>query len=183
MAIGSVTEKSYLSIKPGETKILKKSSNILSVVNYGSVNYTSTCGDFSNKVENALCYRLTWATNTGGGPALSDTNTNINYIEILGTQYLVNKAANMEHDGPPNYSDNNRLEEFLRGIIPQSIMKIYDITTSVTGSGAQNNYLHFQSIGSIADTIMMKITGGGFDDGLYIRPTLSPSNCGSTSST
>ena len=181
MALDNSPTKSYISIKPGETKALKKNTKILAAINYGNVSYTSGCMDFP--VEDAVCYRLVWATNAGGGPALSDTNTNIDHIEILGTKYLINKGANMEHDGPPNYFDNNRLEDFLKTIIPQNIMKIYNITTSVTAGSTQNNYLHFQTIESVANTIVLKITGGGFEDGLYIKPTLSTGNCGDGSST
>ena len=178
MASFTTPTKSYISIKPGETKALKKSTKILAAINYGNVSYTSNCMDFT--VENAQCYRLVWATTIGNSAALADSNTVINYIEILGTQYTINKNANMEHGGPPYYADNSQLEVFLKSVLPQNLMKIFDITTSVTGGSTENNYLHFQTIASIADTITMKITGGGFEDGLFIKPTLSPSNCGTT---
>ena len=61
--------KTYLSIKPGETKVIKKSAKVSSVINYGNVTYTSTCGALPSATA-AQSYQLSFGSSAdqGGGP-------------------------------------------------------------------------------------------------------------------
>lgn len=166
---------SYISIKPGETKVLKKSAKIISAINYGNVNYVSTCMDFNT--ENAQCYKMRWSSaRSGASTAAPLYDIMLNYISILGVKYMLNINPEEEYSIS---SDTNIVENLMRSIVPQSLMKINNITVW-TGSGATRFEftMLFQSIPSIADTIEMKISeieGSGHDgsfveSGLYIKP-------------
>lgn len=181
--MASFQDKSYLSIKPGETKVLKKSAKILSAINYGGVSYTSTCGDIV--VENALCYVMSWSSSaSASGTASPLFHATINYIEILGVQYLINKDIDYEKTGFGGDSDN--LQNFLTALIPQGLLRIFDLTVFSDDAGHRHTYnMHFQSIPSIAETIEMKISetdesgsDAGYINGLYVKPILAPNNCG-----
>ena len=75
------TVTKYLTIFPGQTAVLKKSSNIVSVMNNGGVTYTSTCGTLP-AAETMKCYSLSWAvTNNGDSSSQAwDNHTSIQKI-------------------------------------------------------------------------------------------------------
>lgn len=57
----------YITVRPGETKVIKKSATILSVINDKNVTYTSTCGNLPTP-EILKCYDLHWTyINNGNG--------------------------------------------------------------------------------------------------------------------
>lgn len=180
----ALTEKSYLSIKPGETKILKKNVKILSVINYGGVNYNSTCNDFSDKEEAAACYKLRWSTAREKGADGTSTplyRMIINYMEILGTRYIINKDPEEEVGSLLTGMDTDKIQTYLTTTIPQSLIKISDLTYWAPGSGRRYEFtLYFQSIPSIAETIEMKLSetahtgydGSFVENGLFVKPIL-----------
>lgn len=185
--MASTTAKSYLSIRPGETKVLSKGSKILSVINYGNVQYTNTCADFSSLVENASCYNLIWGMSRDNYEAM-DKESRIKYISILGIHYQIEQVIWEELDGgvlsSGNTLDDNSLTTILQGLIPQSLMKIHDINSYIpSNSGRAVFTLNFQTTPTIADTIEMYLVGNGYENGLYVKPVLSPDGCGESSST
>lgn len=84
-SITSVTPVTkYLTIFPGQTGVLKKSVNILSIMNNGSVNYTTTCGTLPT-AQDIKCYSLSWAvTNNGDSSSQAwDNHTSIQKISSV----------------------------------------------------------------------------------------------------
>lgn len=153
--------KHYLSIKPGETKVIKKSAKILSVINYGGVNSTTTCGALP-AAENALCYEIGWTVNrnTVGNHVLEYTSTTLDYIEILGIKYNINILA-------ANYTD---ILEKIRLVVPDSLMHSVSYGNN-TLDELYKIWFYFQTIPNVADSIIYYFTSGSeFPTGFFIKP-------------
>lgn len=191
----TIQNKQYLTIRPGETAVIKKNAKILSVINYGGVQYTAPCFDLQSLEQTANCYSLSWSTAAWNGSG-SDANplydTMINFISVLGVQYDINKSGDFEIEGTGGSAqDKDKLQDFLISTIPQGLLRIFDLTVFSDQNSHRHTYsLHFQTTTSVAETIEMKISelpnsgqDAGFVNGLYIRPVLSSGNCGDTPQT
>lgn len=161
-AISTITAKHFLSITPGETKVIKKSATVLSVINYGGVSYTTTCGALP-AAENALCYNAIFSINDnqGASPNLEAPDSYFSSLEVLGKIY----TANIVMMGSPELA----IRDFILQTVPQGIFKLKSIVIDFVGE--RSTYLiYFQTIPVVVDTIKIKITGPGYDNGLYVLP-------------
>lgn len=167
-------QRQYISIKPGETKILPKDAKIISAVNYGNVNFTSSC-NLDIPFEDADCYKMMWSTAKAVNPDPEKAplyHVKLDYIIILGVKYILNIDPENEISGG---LDTNVVENMLRSLIPQSIMKITSLVVDGTWARRYPFTLSFQTTESIAETIMLNIKSTGSDgsfseSGLFLKP-------------
>lgn len=166
----------YITIKPGETRAIPKGAKIVSAVNYGNVNFASTCNT-EIIVEDAQCYKMRWATaiyQGTQGDKVPLYKVKLDYIKILGVKYVLNIDPEDEFTSP-GVVDTNTVENKMRSVIPQSLMKIESLTVPSNLSRRYAFTLKFQSVPSVADTIEMNIKategdGSFIESGLFIRP-------------
>lgn len=158
--------KQYLSIKPGETKVIKKSAKITGVINYGNMSYTSTCGALP-AAQNALCYVISWGTNkdTRGNNLLELGNTYLEYIEILDIKYSINILAN----------DEAGIMTKMLQSVPDSLMhNVTYISNDSEFDNISKTFFNFQSVPTVAETIIYHFTDGTeFSGGFYVKPVLT----------
>lgn len=163
--------KSGQSIYVGQTQVIKKSSTIISIINYGNVIYTSTCNNLPI-AESALCYIMQWtqgAAKSGGDEALE--NGIVESLSILGIDYVVNLST----------GDLSGLQTRLRAICDQS--QVVNYVDIVDPTGATNHYdkrFIFQAVPSIIDVIKMHLNGTGMPGdkgGYYLFPFASEDDC------
>lgn len=165
--------RSYVSIKPGETKVLKKGVKIVSVMNFGNVTYSAPC--FPGLAsEDAQCYKMMWGHSKEG--SVLDLDARINYIEVLGVKYNftnleIYREVSHGYINSTEY-DTNRFTDLLTSTLPASLIKGIDISIYIPSSsyGRVEYTLKFQTVQSVAASMEMKITGRGFLYGTYIRP-------------
>jgi hypothetical protein len=176
---GSTTMQ-YLTITPGQTQVLKKTATIVSVINYGNVSATYSCGTLPAS-DTVQCYELSWAVGTSGPtPVLSGDV--VEYIEILGVQYPVSVAA----------GDVVGFTNFLPTFLPIQLGLMANVAVGSSNAAAIAGVkFFFQTTSTIASSMEAYVgnpgnangAGAGYDGGLYVRPfVVDSSNCPAASS-
>lgn len=163
-------------IKPGETIVLPKGAVVQSLIYDGAVDVTSSCGVLPEP-QDYKCYVLVFSSNDNksASPNLEGEDTVLDYLEIAGVKYL--GPVSMDHAGN-DFMDilKDRLTVWFSSTPPQSLFKYDHIDISGTGERV-TVYLYFKSIDSIVNTIKLKMSGPGFDNGLFILPATSEGSC------
>ncbi len=162
-----------IRIPQGQCNYVPTDAVVVSIDRVLGATEDSDCLDLSN-VEQKTCYQIEWASNEDTTPSdvLEHQDSNIDYIEVGGIQYSINQQPNLEND------TDGALEAIIRGIVPQYLMTLDRIDTNTTGNRFEDT-LFFKAVPSIANSIVMKITGPGYGIGLYIKP-LQCDDCCST---
>ena len=114
------------------------------------------------------CYRFNFGiSDTSGADAVledeGDIQPTINYLEISGTQYTLEINLNGIQIVP--------LVNAIEGVVPTAVFDIYSVYKQNFDRRIELG-IKFRTFASLAEDMVMKITGLSFPDGLYLRPTL-----------
>lgn len=153
----------YMSLGPGQSQVIQKSAIIKSVISYGNLTATSTCGSLPSP-ETTSCYELSWATSPDTGVLHNDP---LLWVSVLGTQYNCNL----------NY-DPNGIQNFFNALPPTLNGLIYQPKSILTQTDSNNaNKVYFKTTASVAATIEAYLgsptningANSGFDGGAYVK--------------
>lgn len=164
----------YLVILPGQSNVIPKNSTVKSLIEFGNVQYTTTCGTLPNP-ETAQCYIMQWVqgSDDSSGDHVLHTGT-LEYITILGVQYPLDVAI----------ENLTAAQNALRNVCSQ-IPAVEYITVKDPGS-ANNQYKKrfvFRTTPTVAATMSMHVYGQGMEDytgGFYLHPYESENDCPSS---
>ena len=77
----------YVTILPGQTTVIPKNSTVKSIMQFGTVQYTTTCGTLPTP-ETVKCYIMQWVQGSENSSGDQPLHTGkLEYIIILGVQY------------------------------------------------------------------------------------------------
>lgn len=160
-----------LTVVPGQTSVIPKTSVIKSVIEFGDVQYSSTCGTLPDP-EAVQCYIMQWTQGSSGSSGDQPLHTGtIEYITILGVNYLINVSI----------GDLTSVQNALRTICSQVAAVEY---ITVKDPGSANNQFNkrfvFQTTPTVAATMLMHIVGQGMETytgGFFLEPFVSADDC------
>lgn len=182
MAFFPSTKTKYLTIKAGDTGVLRKNVRILSVVSDGNAEADSDCITLP-EAEPLVCFSLKWAVESdeggGTGPwSIGDTDALITDIIIANTTYSVNLPIDGGNNDVvfPAANNPSDLEIYIAANIPSSVMTPVDLSSNPVGERREMTFL-FKAAESIGSQVYFRFTGPGFTDGALIYAQLCDGCC------
>jgi hypothetical protein len=143
-----------VTLAPGETFTLPPGATIIHTSSHESL--SSTCDELPETSE-MKCYRLLFSVNVNRtpSPALEHDDTIVSAIFISGVQYDLNEA------------NEDNVIAAINAVVP-GVLSNLALVGSSTGDRYVKSYT-FQAPEVVGETVELKITGPGFDDGLYVK--------------
>lgn len=150
----------YLTILPGQTQIIKKSAKILSILNNGGVNYTSSCGTLPAPSP-FQCYEMHWATldtNSSGTQPYDITDGFIvKYLFIAGVKHTLPVVANsFTAQHLVDYITANNMPFMLNMVSTEAAPGL-----SANFIGGRERKILFKTAASIGDNMYIEIAAAG----------------------
>jgi hypothetical protein len=162
----------YLTILPGQSGVIPKSSTVKSVIKFGDIQYSSTCENKLPDPEDVKCYIMQWTQGSTGSSGDQPLHTGtLEYIKILGATYTLNIFI----------GDLTSTQNALRNVCSQIPAVEY---VTVKDPGSANNQFNkrfvFRTTPTVAATMLMHIVGQGMETytgGFFLEPFESDSDC------
>jgi hypothetical protein len=159
------------TIGQGQTKVISKNSVVKSIIQFGNVQNTTTCGDLPD-AETAECYIMQWVQGSSGSSGDQPLHTGtLDYITILGQTYTIDVGL----------GDLPNARTVLSNICAQVPAVEY---VTVKDPGSANNQFKkrfvFRTTPTVAATMLLHVVGQGMEDyvgGFYLEAFESSDDC------
>lgn len=154
-----------ITIPIGGSMVLPAGAILVAADSTSTVNVSSECDSIDEQIDDMEvfgCYTFNYASDNddNNNHPVDETTLTIVSVTIAGTEYTVNA---------PGYDSSADIKTALQAAVPQTIFKVVSVIREDLSKRVLFT-VNFKTAPSIAATMEMKLTGTGYETGLYVKP-------------